>query len=286
MTQRMKTKQKVSVLIEALPYIRKYYRKIVVIKYGGKAMEKSKVRRSIMTDVVLLKHVGIYPVVVHGGGPEINEAMEAAKLAPKFVNGLRVTDEATMAIVEDVFWKINKEICGMIKKAGGSPVGISGRDHRLIEVIQKNKRLGYVGEIKHIHPEIVTSLIKENYIPVISPIGIGPDNQVYNINADTAASYLATALEAEKLTILTDVDGVYYKRKLVSNLSIRDARRKIRRGVIRTGMIPKVEACIRAVRNGCRKAHLINGTFRHGLLLEIFTDTGIGTELVKSYTHH
>ena len=284
MNRGINIKRKVSVLIEALPYIRKYHGKIVVVKYGGKAMEKSKIRRSIMTDIALLKHVGINPVVVHGGGADINEAMDKAGIVPKFINGLRVTDKATMGIVEDVFWKINKEICGFVKKAGGMPIGISGRDHRLIEVVQKNKRLGYVGEIKRINSEIVLSLIRQNYIPIISPIGICPDNEIYNINADTAASYLAVALGAEKLTVLTDVDGVYYKRKLISNLSIRDARRKIRRGVIRTGMIPKVEACIHAVRNGCRKAHLINGTFRHGLLLEIFTDTGVGTEIVRSYT--
>lgn len=275
-------KQKVTTLIEALPYIRKYYGKIVVIKFGGKAMIKHGLKKNVMMDVVLLKHVGINPIVVHGGGPEIDTAMKLAGLRPKFINGLRVTDREAMAIVEDVFEKINKEVAGIIKKMGGKPISVSGRDHKLILVEQLNEKLGYVGEIKRINPEILLSLIKEDYIPVISPIGVSVDNAIYNINADTASSALATALDAEKLTILTDVEGVMERGKLISHLTIRKAKKKIRLRVINKGMIPKVEACIYAVKHGCPKAHLINGTVKHSILLEIFTDKGIGTEIVKN----
>lgn len=275
-------KQKINTLIEALPYIQKYYGKTVIIKYGGNAMVKPSLKKSVITDIVLLKHVGINPVVVHGGGPEVNEAMKKANIEPKFINGLRVTDKKTMEIVEEVFEDINQEICKLIKKSGGKPLSVSGRDHKLIVVKQKDEKLGYVGEIKKINPEIVTSVIKENYIPVISPIGISKENETYNINADTAASALAVALKSEKLTILTDVDGVYEKGKLLPQLTTRQAKKKIRKGIINKGMIPKVEACIYAVKSGCQKAHLINGVRKHSLLLEIFTDKGVGTELVKN----
>jgi len=275
-------KQKISTLIEALPYIQKYHGKIVIIKYGGNAMVKQSLKKSVMTDIVLLKHVGLNPIIVHGGGPEVNKAMNKKGIKPKFVKGLRVTDKKTINIVEKVFEEINKDICKLIKKSGGKALSVSGRDHKLISVTQKSKELGYVGDIKKINPEIITSVIKENYIPVISPVGISKDNEAYNINADTAASALAIELEAEKLTILTDVEGVYEKGKLISQLTIRKAKKKIKKGVIKKGMIPKVEACIDAVRNGCNKAHLVNGIKKHSLLLEIFTDRGVGTEFVKN----
>jgi len=275
-------KQKVSTLIEALPYIRKYSGKIVVIKFGGKAMIKPALIRSMMQDVVLLKHVGINPIVVHGGGPEINDAMKKANLKPSFVNGLRVTDKATMEIVDDVFESINLMLCNLAKKFGGKPISISGRDHKLILVKQKDAQLGFVGEIKKINTEILLSLIDDDYIPVISPIGVDKDNQIYNINADTAASALTIALNAEKLTILTDVEGVLEKGKLLAHLTIRQAKKKIRQNIISSGMIPKVEACMDAVKSGCPKAHLINGTIKHSVLIEIFTDKGIGTEIVKN----
>jgi len=274
-------KQKVSTLIEALPYIKKYSGKIVVIKYGGKAMIKPGIQKNVMTDIVLLKHVGLNPVIVHGGGPEIDRAMKIAGMEPRFIDGQRITDKPTMDIVEDVFESINKEIYTIIKKTGGKPISISGRDHKLIIVKQYDQQLGYVGDIKKINPEIIFSIIKEDYIPVISPIGISRDNEIYNINADTVASALAIALEAEKLTILTDVEGVMERGKLIPHLTIRKARKKIRNNIIKSGMIPKVEACIYAVKHGCPKAHLIDGTVKHSILLEIFTDKGIGTEIVK-----
>ena len=275
-------KQKVSTLIEALPYIKKYSGKIVVIKYGGKAMIKPGIQKNVMTDIVLLKHVGLNPVIVHGGGPEIDRAMKIAGMEPRFIDGQRITDKPTMDIVEDVFESINKEIYTIIKKTGGKPISISGRDHKLIIVKQYDQQLGYVGDIKKINPEIIFSIIKEDYIPVISPIGISRDNEIYNINADTVASALAIALEAEKLTILTDVEGVMERGKLIPHLTIRKARKKIRNNIIKSGMIPKVEACIYAVKHGCPKAHLIDGTVKHSILLEIFTDKGIGTEIVKN----
>ena len=275
-------KQKVSTLIEALPYIKKYSGKIVVIKYGGKAMIKPGIQKNVMTDIVLLKHVGLNPVIVHGGGPEIDRAMKIAGMEPRFIDGQRITDKPTMEIVEDVFESINKEIYTIIKKTGGKPISISGRDHKLIIVKQYDQQLGYVGDIKKINPEIIFSIIKEDYIPVISPIGISRDNEIYNINADTVASALAIALEAEKLTILTDVEGVMERGKLIPHLTIRKARKKIRNNIIKSGMIPKVEACIYAVKHGCPKAHLIDGTVKHSILLEIFTDKGIGTEIVKN----
>ena len=272
--------QKTNVLIETLPYIKRYHGKIVVIKYGGKAM-KNGLKRSVMTDIVLLKHVGMNPVIVHGGGPEINKEMEKRKIEPKFIDGLRVTDAQTMEIVEGVFDKMNSEIAKLIKKCGGKPISISGKDHKLIYVKQKDPKLGLVGEIKKINPEIILSLLSQNYIPIISPIGVDKENKMYNINADSAASALASALGAEKLTILTDVMGVYENKKLIPQLSIRSARKKIKKGIITKGMIPKVEACIDAVKKGCPKAHLVDGTIRHSLLLEIFTDKGIGTEIVR-----
>lgn len=276
-----KLKEKASTLIEALPYIKKYHDKIVVIKYGGNAMINKEIKKVVLEDVVLLKHVGLFPVVVHGGGPNINEEMTKAHLKPRFVNGLRVTDKATLMIVEKVFEKINKEIVSVINKQGSNALTIMGNDNDLIEVSQQDPKLGYVGRIKKINPHIIKSLIKEGYIPVISTLGEGKHNQTYNINADLAASAIAVALKAEKLTILTDVEGVVVKNKKISHLSIKNARKLIKKGVINKGMVPKVEACIYAVQNGIPKAHLIDGTTKHALLLEIFTNKGIGTEIVK-----
>lgn len=278
-------KQKINTLIEALPYIKKYYGKIVVIKYGGNAMIKPSLKKHVMMDIILLKHVGMNPVIVHGGGPEVSKAMEKAGIKLKFVKGLRVTTAETIKIVEKVFDDINKEICSLIKKAGGKPLAVSGRDHKLIMVKQKNPELGFVGKIKKINPEIITSVIKENYIPVISPIGVNKENQIFNINADTTAAAMAIALKAEKFTILTDVEGVFERGKFHSHLTVRKARKKIKKGIIKKGMIPKVEACIEAVKHGCPKSHLINGTKKHSLLLEIFTDKGTGTEFVKNESY-
>src|SRR3989338_6503974 len=277
-----KLKRKTNVLIEALPYIQKYNHKIVVIKYGGNAMVNQQLRESVMKDIVLLKHVGLDPVIVHGGGPAINRAMKKANLKPKFVRGLRFTDKKTIKIVEKVFKNINQETAALIKKAGGKSISLSGKYYKIICAKQKSKQLGYVGEITKIHPEIIKTLIKDDYIPIISPIGVDGKDQEYNINADTAATALAIALKAEKLTILTDVDGVYKKGKLIRHLGIKDAWKYIEREIISAGMIPKVESCVKAVEAGIPKAHLINGTTEHALLIEIFTDRGVGTEIVQN----
>lgn len=279
----MKTlKRKTTVLIQALPYIQKYHDKIVVIKYGGKSMINQQLREGVLKDIILLKHVGLIPVIVHGGGPAINRAMKKAGIKPKFIAGLRVTDKKTIKIVENVFKKINKETAALIRKAGGKPISLSGKYYRMICVKQQSKKLGYVGKITKIHPAILKTLIKDDYIPIISPIGIDNKDQEYNINADTVATALAIALKAEKLTILTDVDGVYKKGKLIRHLSIKDAAKYIDKEIISAGMIPKVESCVKAVKAGIPKAHLINGTAEHALLIEIFTDRGIGTEIVKN----
>lgn len=274
-------KQKAGTLIEALPYIQKYHGKTVVIKYGGAAMVDDKLKKSVMTDIVLLKHVGMNPVIVHGGGPNISKAMKKAGIEPKFVNGLRVTDKKTISIVHKEFEKINKELVETLKKLGSKAISVVGTDNKLIHVTQKDPELGFVGDIKKINPEMIHPLVKDGYIPVISPIGVDEEGLWYNINADTAAASIAIALKAEKLTLLTDVDGVFEKKKLVPTLTVKQVADKIKKKIINGGMIPKTKACQHAVDKGCKKAHLINGKIKHALLLEIFTDKGVGTEIVK-----
>lgn len=266
--------QKAHILTEeALPYMQKFKNKIVVIKYGGNAMINGKLKNSVMKDIVLLKHVGILPVVVHGGGPFITAEMKKAKIKPKFVYGLRVTDEETIKIIKKVFKKINNEIKSLIKKLGGKAETI---DDAIIAK-QKSKKLGLVGEIVKIDSAKIKKSLQKGNIPVISPLAVCG----YNINADDAATSVAIALKAEKLTMLTNVSGVIENKKFISHLSIKDAHKHIKNKVITKGMIPKVKACVKAVEAGCKKAHLINGTINHALLLEIFTDKGIGTEIVK-----
>ena len=262
---------------EALPYMQLFKGKIIIIKYGGAAMIKDKLKRSVMQDIAFLHTVGIKPVVVHGGGPFISDRMRQAKLKPEFVDGLRVTDAKTIEITREVFSEVSLEIIGTLSNLGVQAMPI----HDAITVEQKNKKLGFVGEIKAIDTDKINAVLGQNVIPVISPLG-RKGNQVYNINADTVATYLVASLCAEKLTILTDVDGVLENGKLISHLSIRAARQHIKKGVITKGMIPKIEACIHAVESGCKKAHLINGTIPHSLLFEIFTAHGIGTEIVKN----
>ena len=274
--------QKATVLTQALPYIKKFHGKTIVIKYGENAMIDEKLKQEVLHDIVLLNLVGINPVIVHGGGPSISEEMKKANISPQFIDGLRVTDEATMRIVKKVFKRINKEIENILEKGGARAIGLSGDEHSLIMVKQKDKRLGLVGDIVKINPDILMTIVRDNYVPVISPIGVDEEGQSYNINADTAAAAIASALKAEKLTILTNVEGVMEGKKLVSTLTVSEAKEKIARGVIHSGMIPKVEACIEAVHHGVKKAHLIDGTTPHTLLIEIFTDKGIGTEIVKS----
>jgi len=269
----MKLNNKTQVLIEALPYIKKYHGKIVVIKFGGNAMSEMK---HVVEDIVLLKHIGIKPVVVHGGGPEIDKELKKAKIKIRFINGLRYTDDKTMKIVKKVFSKISHDIASNLKNHGAKAINASGT----IKVKQKNPKLGLVGEITKINDNRILKIINKGFIPVISPLGIGNNNKHYNINADTAASNVAVALKAEKLTILTNVYGVVINGKLQPHIDFKAAKKEINKGGINKGMIPKVEACIHAVKNKCPKAHLINGLVPHSLLLEIFTDKGIGTEIV------
>ncbi len=274
------SKKRVEILIEALPYIRKFYEKVFVIKYGGSARKELE---SFCEDVVLLKYVGINPVVVHGGGQEISETLNKLRMTTTFHKGLRVTDEKTMEIVTMVLaGKINKQIVASINSIGGKAIGISGTDGKLIRARKKNTdvNLGYVGEIAGIDPLPVVTISKAGYIPVISPIGSGEDGKDYNINADTVASGIAISLKAEKLIYLTDTDGITDKDgNRVSSLTAEQARFFIEKNIVQGGMIPKLESAIDAVKAGVKKCHIINGKKKHALLEEIFTKSGVGTEI-------
>lgn len=273
-----KIQKKTSVLIEALPYIQKYSGKIFVIKYGGNAMTDSDIKKSVMGDIALLKHVGINPIIVHGGGPDISKEMLKACIKPKFIKGLRYTDKKTMGIVKKVSLNINKEITDALKKEKCEAENLTAN---LIKSKIKDKKLGLVGRVVKVDKNKLLKKLKQGIIPVISPIGCN-GKTCNNINADTVATKVAEAVKAEKLTILTNVEGVYEKGKLIPHLSIKEAKTGIKKGVISKGMIPKVLACVHAVNKGVKKAHLIDGTLKHSLLLEIFTDKGIGTEIVKN----
>lgn len=281
---------KATILIEALPYIQRLRGKTIVIKYGGNAMGNDSVTQSIMQDITLLKYVGMNPIVVHGGGPEINKMLDALAIKSSFHKGLRITDKAAIDIVQMVLvGKINKEIVSILNSLGGRAVGLCGKDGNLIEVEKMPPvdgiDLGYVGEIKKINPNLLELLAKDEYIPVVSPIGIGPDSQSYNINADTVAGRIAWALKAEKLIFLTDIDGIRRNpadpSSLISVVTAKNAVELIEQNVINGGMIPKVSGCIEAVKNGVNCAHIVNGTITHPIVLEIFTDKGIGTMMTE-----
>jgi acetylglutamate kinase len=288
---------KAGILIEAVPYIRTYYGKTFVIKYGGNAMINEDLKQGVMQDIVLLKFLGINPILIHGGGPEINKMLKRVGKQSEFIQGLRVTDSETMEIVQMVLvGKLNKDIVAHLNLLGGKAIGLAGQDANLL-MAQKTKPtmpagfqgeipdLGYVGEVTHINTAILEQLIRDNYIPVISSIGVGEDGASYNINADTAAGELAAALQAEKLIMLTDVEGIFQdyqdKSSLISSLEIERAHQMINRGQIECGMIPTVEACITALKNGVNRTHIIDGRLLHSLLLEILTDKGIGTMVVQ-----
>lgn len=287
---------KANVLIEALPYIRRFYDKTIVIKYGGSTMEEERLKRSFALDVVLLKYIGINPVIVHGGGPQIGEMLNRIGKKSEFIQGMRVTDKETMDIVEMVLvGKVNKEIVALINQQGGKAVGLSGKDGRLILAkklklkkdhekgeIPEEIDIGMVGEVKAVNPEVIEALEKENFIPVIAPVGVGEEGETYNINADLVAGKIASSLKAEKLILLTDVEGVMdKKRSLIPSLDIKQAKRLIEQKVISSGMIPKVNCCIDALMEGVSKTHIIDGRVEHAILLEIFTDVGIGTQITK-----
>lgn len=271
-------------LIQALPYIRIFAGKTIVIKYGGNAMIDEELKKAVMRDLVLMRLVGINPILVHGGGPEINEAMKKLGKEPEFVAGRRVTDAETMEIVEMVLTgKTNKSIVAHLNSEGVSAVGLSGKDANLLIATKDtdNGDIGFVGKIAHVNPEIIHTLTGSGYIPVISSVAVGADGQAYNVNADTAAAALAAALHAEKLILMTDVEGLYKdfsdKSSLVSELTAAEARQWIAEGIVDKGMIPKLEACATAVEDGVPRAHIIDGRRAHALLIELFTDTGIGT---------
>jgi acetylglutamate kinase len=282
--------EKAGILMEALPYIRAFWGKTLVIKYGGAAMEAPHLTEDFARDVVLLKYVGMSPVIVHGGGPQIDAMMKRLGKKPQRVAGMRVTDEETMEIVEMVLvGKVNKEIVGLINQHGGRAVGLSGKDGTLIRARKMTHRtpggdtvdIGLVGEVDEINPEPVRLLTQNGFIPVIAPIGVGPAGETYNINADLVAGEVAAALKAEKLIHLTDVEGIKGRGGgVISTLSQADARRLVAEGVIAGGMLPKVESALRALGGGTAKAHIVDGRVAHAILLELFTKEGIGTEIV------
>jgi acetylglutamate kinase len=283
-----KSIEKVNTLIESLPYIREFNGKTVVIKYGGNAMTEESLRLSFARDMALLKLVGINPVVVHGGGPQIGSLLDQLGIKSEFVDGMRITDSATMEIVEMVLvGKVNKEIVNNIHIAGGKAVGISGKDAGLITAEKMYHKgngedldIGLVGAVSKVNPEIIRILEKDKFIPVIAPIGSDPGGITYNINADIAAGKIAEALNAEKLILLTDIEGVMIDGLLVSSMVSGDVAGHIHNGKIKGGMIPKVNCCVEAVKNGVKKAHIIDGRVEHAVLLEIFTDAGVGTQII------
>ncbi|WDT78907.1 MAG: acetylglutamate kinase [Candidatus Manganitrophus sp.] len=279
-----KLHDKAQILVEALPYIRAFFGKTIVIKYGGAAMTEKALKTQFAEDVVLMKYVGMNPVIVHGGGPQISGMMKRLGKEPKFVKGVRVTDAETMEIVEMVLGgTINKEIVSLINRHGGKGVGLTGKDGALIQAkpMKGEEEMGQVGDVKTIDPQIIKTLEGGRFIPVISPIGADEEGRSYNINADLAAGEVASALSAEKLFILTDVPGILDdKGKLLPTLSRKEVQRLIKKGVISKGMLPKVEAALSAVEGGVQKAHIIDGRVPHALLLEIFTDQGVGTEII------
>lgn len=279
---------RVRVLSEALPYIQQFSGRIVVVKYGGAAMKDSTLKDRVIRDVVFLACVGLRPVVVHGGGPEINSWLDKLGIEPQFNNGLRVTDAPTMDVVEMVLvGRVNKEIVSLINKAGGSAVGLCGKDGNLIKARPEGRQgIGFVGEVNTMDVRILESLLKDGYIPVVSSVAADESGQAFNINADTVAGEIAAALGAEKLILLTDTAGILQDYKdpttLLYKLDIQQARELIATGVVGGGMIPKVNCCVRSLAQGVKAAHIIDGRIPHALLLEIFTDTGIGSMIVAS----
>ena len=279
---------RVRVLSEALPYIQQFAGRTVVIKYGGAAMKDSSLKDKVIRDIIFLACVGVHPVVVHGGGPEINSWLDKLGIEPQFKDGLRVTDAATMDVVEMVLvGRVNKELVSLINQAGGHGVGLCGKDGNLVKARRVDKEdIGFVGEVSKVNVKIVHSLVTNNYIPVISSVAADDTGQAYNINADTFAGEVAAALGAEKLILLTDTPGILEDYKdpstLLTKLDIKQARDLIAQGIVAGGMIPKVNCCVRSLAQGVRAAHIIDGRIPHALLLEIFTDRGIGSMIVAS----
>jgi acetylglutamate kinase len=279
---------KAEVLIEALPYIQRFSKKIIVVKYGGSAMIDEELKKNVIEDVVLLKLIGFKPIIVHGGGKEISRWVDKVGMDTKFVNGLRVTDADTMELAEMVLAKVNKELVAKIQTLGIKAAGISGKDGGLLTVEKKlsdGEDIGFVGDVAEVDTKILTDLIEKDFLPVVFPVGMDKDGITYNINADEAASAIATALKAEKLAYLSDVEGVRLNpedpESVISELYTNEAEELIEKGVISGGMLPKIENCIDAINKGVSRVHIMDGRIPHGLLLEIFTNKGIGTAIIK-----
>ena len=281
--------KKANILIEALPYIQHFHGKIIVVKYGGNAMINRELKKAVMDDLILMQLIGMRPVIVHGGGPEINQMLEKLQIKSQFINGLRVTTPEIVEVVEMVLkGKLNSQIVSCINNNGGKAVGLSGKDAKLFtcEQFQGKEELGLVGAITEVNTDILLSLMNDGYLPVISPVGGGKNGETFNTNADYAAGRVAEALKAEKLILLTDVEGLYADREnkqdLISTLRVDDVPALMEKGVIDGGMIPKVKCCVNALKAGVTSAHIIDGRMPHSLLLEIFTKEGIGTMVVNS----
>ena len=280
--------EKAEVLIEALPYIQRFNRRIIVVKYGGSAMVDETLKKQVIQDVTLLKLVGFKPIIVHGGGKEISRWVGKVGMEPHFINGLRVTDEDTMEIAEMVLNKVNKSLVQMVQELGVKAVGISGKDGGLLTVEKKysdGQDIGFVGEITDVNPKVLYDLLEKDFLPIVCPIGLDKEFNTYNINADDAACAIAKAVNAEKLAFLTDIEGVYKdpgdKSTLISELTIEDAHALIDEGFIGGGMLPKLNNCIDAIDNGVSRVHIMDGRIPHCLLLEIFTNRGIGTAILS-----
>ncbi len=280
--------KKAEVLIEALPYIQKFNRKIIVVKYGGSAMSNEELQKNVIEDVVLLKLVGFKPIIVHGGGKEISGWVKKVGKESEFVNGLRVTDEETMEIAEMVLNKVNKRLVNMVTSLGVNAVGISGKDGALLNTQKKfsdGKDIGYVGEVKNVNPKILLDLLEKDFLPIVAPIGFGDDFMTYNINADDAACAVAKAVGADKLVFLTDVEGLYRnfedKSTFIQRITAHDADELISSGIIGGGMLPKLNNCTDAIRSGVNRVHILDGRIPHCLLLEIFTREGVGTMILR-----
>ncbi|MEE0809505.1 acetylglutamate kinase [Blautia sp.] len=280
--------EKAEVLIEALPYIQRFNRKIIVVKYGGSAMVDEQLKKSVIQDVVLLKLVGFKPIIVHGGGKEISRWVGKVGKEPQFINGLRVTDEETMEIAEMVLGKVNKELVSMVESLGVKAVGISGKDGGLLTVEKKysnGQDIGYVGNVTGVNAKILFDLLDKDFLPIVCPIGMDKNFLTYNINADDAACAIAKEMKAEKLAFLTDIEGVYKDPKdpesLISKLFVKEAKELIDNGNVGGGMIPKLQNCIDAIEQGVSRVHILDGRIKHCLLLEIFTNKGIGTAILR-----
>jgi len=277
--------KKSEVLIEALPYIKKFFGKVIVIKFGGSSLHNDAARGMVLKDIVFMRYAGMKPVLVHGGGPNINAKLKEANIETKFVDGLRVTCEKSMGVVDSVLMEVNKQLVDEINSLGGKAFGLSGKENNIVQAARrKDVDLGFVGSIKTIDTTILNRLMDTHIIPVICPVGKGKDEKLYNVNADEVAAKMAIALDAEKFAVLTNVRGVMKDKadpeSLFNSLSAEEASRLMKEGVVKGGMVPKIKACLDALGGGVRKAHIVDANLSHALLLEIFTDKGIGTEIV------